>query len=328
MARLMVSPRLRSSARWAAVLPTAFGFVFVGFYLGDHTYRFIGSYAAFALFTLVSGIGVYASSRVAPSHRRGASLVSAGALLLVGALLFPWSGFDFEGAVLCASALLCVVVGAWLAWRRAARDSLDVVRLPRGGALRYKGTTPFQSGEIDRDTFFGRTREKRSVLSLVLAERLVVLFGKSGTGKSSLINAGLIEPLRELGHFVMTVRIADRTRDPVDGLLAGVRTAADEDKVEIINGDMSGLEAFFRTAEFWSADNDLLQPVLVVDQFEELFTLHAPEPRRDFIRQLGELMRGRASSARSGSPSACRTTSTPMWSSPRPGWRNVRKAAS
>ena len=41
--------------------------------------------------------------------------------------------------------------------------------------------------------------EVRSLLSLVLAERLVVLFGRSGMGKSSLINAGLVEPLLQRG---------------------------------------------------------------------------------------------------------------------------------
>ena len=152
---------------------------------------------------------------------------------------------------------------------------------------------------MDRKTFFGRDREVRSLLSLVLAEQLVVLFGKSGMGKSSLINAGLSGVLHERGYFPMTVRVGDQASGPVAALVDGVRTAAATAGVEIVGADDSDLWTFFRTAEFWSRTDDLLQPVLVLDQFEELFTLHAPEARQEFILQFAELVRGRDATGRS-----------------------------
>jgi len=48
---------------------------------------------------------------------------------------------------------------------------------------RYPGTRPFQDTEIDRLLFRGREEDLDRFLHLVLAERLVVLFSKSGMGK-------------------------------------------------------------------------------------------------------------------------------------------------
>ncbi len=175
---------------------------------------------------------------------------------------------------------------------------------PRRRGQRYKGTAPFLDLELDRKTFFGRDRESRTLLSLVLGEALVVLFGKSGLGKSSLINAGLAEPLRRRGYFPMMVRLGDRDTGPLGGIFDGVRSAARDAEVDLLRIDDgvededalddSSLWRFFKTTELWSQSNDPLRPVLILDQFEELFTLHQPKARRELIAQLAELVRGRA----------------------------------
>src|SRR5262249_34010468 len=53
----------------------------------------------------------------------------------------------------------------------------------------------------------------------------------------------------------------------------------------------SSLWSFFKTAEFWDGDI-LVKPVLILDQFEELFTLQSPEARMNFLSELGYLVRG------------------------------------
>lgn len=164
---------------------------------------------------------------------------------------------------------------------------------------RYKGTAPFLDTELDRKTFFGRDRESRSLLNLVLAERLVVLFAKSGLGKTSLINAGLVEPLRARGYLPMVVRVGGQAQGPLSALMAGIRSATREADVECVGPGMEDEEGpdlwrFFKTTEMWSKDDELLRPVLILDQFEELFTLHEGEARRELIRQLAELVRGRS----------------------------------
>ena len=161
-----------------------------------------------------------------------------------------------------------------------------------GKSYRYKGASPFQDTDLDRKIFFGRKRESRSLLHLVGAEQLVVLFAKSGIGKTSLINAGLLEPLRGLGYFPMVVRVDDQKHGPVRSILDGVLKAAERSGVDCVNGDDSSLGVFFKTAEFWSIDDDPLPPVLILDQFEELFTLQRSDAGQEFIRQLAEVLRG------------------------------------
>jgi hypothetical protein len=165
---------------------------------------------------------------------------------------------------------------------------------------RYPGVRPFGDGEVHRRLFRGREDEKYELLQLILAERLVLVFARSGIGKSSLINAGLMQPLRDKGYFPMVVRVgASAGRSPVDGLYDGVKAALD-----LANGrgqiefeppeerwNRSSLWHFFKTLELWRHDR-LLLPVLVIDQFEELFTLHSAEQRRQFIHELADLVRG------------------------------------
>jgi tetratricopeptide (TPR) repeat protein len=60
---------------------------------------------------------------------------------------------------------------------------------------RYPGVQAFQKDE--RNDFFGRDHDKESIFSSILLNRVTVVFGKSGIGKSSLLNAAVI-PLLEV----------------------------------------------------------------------------------------------------------------------------------
>ncbi|WP_346779819.1 hypothetical protein [Streptomyces sp. S3(2020)] len=66
---------------------------------------------------------------------------------------------------------------------------------PEGVASPYRGLARFEPG--DQALFFGRDRMIDRLRRLVCDQRLVVLFGPSGSGKSSLLRAGLIPRLRE-----------------------------------------------------------------------------------------------------------------------------------
>ncbi|MCB0574552.1 MAG: hypothetical protein KDC61_08295, partial [Saprospiraceae bacterium] len=58
---------------------------------------------------------------------------------------------------------------------------------------RYLGVQPFKTS--DQDLFFGRNEDIENLHDFILLEKLVVLFGKSGYGKSSLLNAGIMPRL-------------------------------------------------------------------------------------------------------------------------------------
>jgi hypothetical protein len=159
---------------------------------------------------------------------------------------------------------------------------------PRG---RYPGAQPFADDEVSRKVFFGREQAATALTDLILANRLVVVFGKSGLGKSSLLSAGVSQRLRDQGRLPLIVRVNDIQRGPFVSVLEGIQVAAERQKVEYVPGKQESLWGFFKTVEFWQRDL-LLTPVLILDQFEELFTLHGRDARTAFITDLGYLVRG------------------------------------
>ncbi len=58
---------------------------------------------------------------------------------------------------------------------------------------RYPGVQPFKAEQ--KDLFFGRETDIKEMLRLIEQEKLLVLYGKSGYGKSSLLNAGVVPRL-------------------------------------------------------------------------------------------------------------------------------------
>jgi hypothetical protein len=156
---------------------------------------------------------------------------------------------------------------------------------------RYPGAQPFSDDEISRKTFFGRERESTDLANKILANRLVVVYAVSGLGKTSLLNAGVAQLLRNEKCLPLIVRVNDAQRGPFISILEGIRTGAERQMVEYTAGNQASLWHFFKTAEFWQGDL-LLTPVLIIDQFEELFTLQSPEARVAFLSDLGFLVRG------------------------------------
>ncbi len=64
---------------------------------------------------------------------------------------------------------------------------------------RYPGTRPFT--ENDRNLFFGRTNDIEKLSKYIHHENLIVLYGKSGLGKTSLLNAGVVPVLSEKENY-------------------------------------------------------------------------------------------------------------------------------
>jgi tetratricopeptide (TPR) repeat protein len=156
---------------------------------------------------------------------------------------------------------------------------------------RYPGLRPFQDSEIDRLLFKGRAKESKKLLHLILSEKLVVMFAKSGMGKTSMLNAGIFNLLREQGFFPIPIRLNDPERKILDIIFEEIHTIASSTSVEVKRGALDGLWQYFKETEFWSTDDRLLTPVLVFDQFEEIFTLYSDENRKPFLGELADLMR-------------------------------------
>lgn len=151
--------------------------------------------------------------------------------------------------------------GEWEPRWKEAQARLDEVgrEEPADAAPPYRGLARFEPH--DQDLFFGRDRMIEQLRRLTCDHRFAVLFGASGSGKSSLLRAGLIPRLRE--------DIGRRERPAVLRVLTpGARPAATWGHLLTPGpGD----------PESW----------VVVDQFEEVFTLcHDHRERSRFIELL------------------------------------------
>jgi DNA-binding SARP family transcriptional activator/WD40 repeat protein len=163
----------------------------------------------------------------------------------------------------------------------------------------YKGMRAF--GEADADDFFGRGRVVEQLLSLLatggLPSRFLTVIGASGSGKSSVVRAGLLPRLRRgavAGSENWYVAAMVPGRSPFDACAEALATVASGPTAAAIDLRRDGITATVRRVLPAGA-----VIVLVVDQFEELFTLTTDEAlRRAFIDQLVQLARDPTSSVR------------------------------
>jgi hypothetical protein len=165
------------------------------------------------------------------------------------------------------------------------------------GLRAFPGLDYFKDNAVDRALFFGRDHEIKQLTARLIAEDLTVLFGKSGDGKTSLINAGLKPALREAGYLPVRARVFNVVA-PITPLIALYEAIAEEAKINGVT-----LPPNWQHETLWESflalrptpENGLKPIVLVLDQFEELFTLMAdrPQEQKDFVAQCADLVRGR-----------------------------------
>jgi tetratricopeptide (TPR) repeat protein len=155
---------------------------------------------------------------------------------------------------------------------------------------RYPGARPFADDPNDQRLFSGRDQEIELLFHRVCAVRLLVLFGKSGLGKTSLLQAGVYPKLRERHMLPIPVRL-NIQESPLKIIKTSLEEANQNLGVDYTPGVGETLWEFFKTAMFWQGEF-LLTPVLVFDQFEEIFTLKNAEERAALARELGDLFRG------------------------------------
>ncbi|MDF2732102.1 MAG: hypothetical protein K0S92_733, partial [Desertimonas sp.] len=184
-----------------------------------------------------------------------------------------------------------------------ATSAVDSEPFERGSAVaeanRYPGSPPFGDTDVDRLLFRGRAAETDEVLHSILSYDLFLVYAVSGMGKTSLLTAGVLEPLRQRGYFPVMLRVNSPDTPMLTLIEAQIRQAGAAAGVEVEHAPTVGADALpadtlwdlLAELEIWRG-NDLLEPVLIFDQFEELFTLPwSPDDRAAFIEQFGEVVR-------------------------------------
>src|ERR1700722_14446456 len=160
--------------------------------------------------------------------------------------------------------------------------------------------------EETRAYFFGRDEEVAELARRVQRKLLTVLFGQSGLGKTSILRAGLVPRLRTQGYCPVYVRIAYGREAPEpaeqikQAIARSARRAGEWTQAGVASDGESLWEYMHhRDDVLQDADGKSLIPLLIFDQFEEIFTLGQSDEfgrarAARFIADLADLVENRA----------------------------------
>lgn len=151
----------------------------------------------------------------------------------------------------------------------------------------YKGLRFFDCNDEDYKYFFGREFLVKKLLDKSFNSNFLAIVGASGSGKSSLVRAGLLQILKNSGDN--NIRIVLPGENPLDSLatafvdksLPHIERAQQQSKAkEFIKTRSDALKCLIETSE-------VKKMILFIDQFEEVFSLCQSQSDRNlFFRQL------------------------------------------
>lgn len=147
-------------------------------------------------------------------------------------------------------------------WKQAVDEAaaLSLEDEEKGAEPPYRGLARFEPSDSGR--FFGRDKLTADLLDLMGKRRFAAVFGASGSGKSSLLRAGLIPALQHRQQSALrpaAIRILTPGQHPVRSHAHVVDTPP-------------------------GTENARADVLVIVDQFEEVFTLcHDPAERAHFL---------------------------------------------
>lgn len=140
----------------------------------------------------------------------------------------------------------------------------------------YPGMIPFDESNSDR--FFGREQEVEELLDHLYRHQFITVIGSSGSGKSSLVFAGLLPKLRQSKRFgsgewlVRTMRPGEHPLTTLQSTLGSEQT------------DLS-----LAVRETLNTQPQAQRLLLIIDQYEELFTISQTQTQ-EFQQVLLELL--------------------------------------
>lgn len=145
----------------------------------------------------------------------------------------------------------------------------------------------------DKDIFFGRDEEVNTLYEMVFQSTIMLIYGGSGTGKTSLINCGLASKFQPHDWLALMIRRGNNINDSLQQILT------EQGGRYIVKQDDLDWDDEFSNDTLLSPVGTAIQDVyhksfrpiyLIFDQFEELFILGTGEEQRLFIKTVLEIL--------------------------------------
>ena len=137
---------------------------------------------------------------------------------------------------------------------------------------------------------YGRDKETVALTGIIINHTASVVYGKSGIGKSSLLRAGVFPQLRNNGFVPIYIRLVHNTE------ISYVQQIENAISENVKSYDMLpshipdlGLWDYLHRHRFTDSNDNCITPVIVLDQFEEIFTLTQVEHKTDVQTLFTEL---------------------------------------
>jgi tetratricopeptide (TPR) repeat protein len=172
-------------------------------------------------------------------------------------------------------------------------------------------TSPFKFlnayEKADRAIFFGRDREIEVLYEMAYQSNLTLVYGRSGTGKTSLLQCGLASRFATSDWLDISIRRRDNINESLLEALSKHAHAREENARSTLRDRLRKRRKPAAKADTGQRDSDgqsavvavlndlytqFFKPVyLIFDQFEELFILGQEDERQQFYKTISEIVR-------------------------------------
>ncbi|MCB9272806.1 MAG: SUMF1/EgtB/PvdO family nonheme iron enzyme [Lewinellaceae bacterium] len=151
----------------------------------------------------------------------------------------------------------------------------------------------------DQDIFFGREEEVERLYEMAFQADLLLVYGASGTGKTSLIQCGLASKFQSYDWLALNVRRGRNLNESLEAALEAAAGAASGDIPAWLDEDLSSDSPAESTLSplarrYRAIYLKHFKPLYIIfDQFEELYTLGNKAEEQAFVHAVRETLRAK-----------------------------------